>query len=206
MLGRKRLGHPEATAADLEAMTEPRSEMELQAEIDALPLKQRSDLIEAVHGGRAVNDGDLAALAAEWASASRRGLLRAFVLLSPFLVVTVLAMVWFMSRHDSPLSFVGMDVIAGSALTITALLGWAIAWRPLVRAEQANRAKLGLGPPPRRREPSHWVIAWMAAWWIGVVVGALLHAAGISAFSGPVGVIVWIISIWLIKRLLDSRG
>ena len=117
-------GHPEATAAELEAMTEPRSEMELQAEIDALPLKQRSDLIEAVHGGRAVNDGALAALAAEWASASRRGLLRAFVLLSPFLVVTVVAMVWLMSRHDSPLGFVGMVVIAGSALTITALLGW----------------------------------------------------------------------------------
>ncbi len=134
------------------------------------------------------------------------GCLSAFVLLSPFLVVTVVSMVWFMSRHDALLSFVRIVAIGSSALAITGLLGWAVAWRPLVRAEQANRAKLGLGPPPRRREPSHWVNAWVAAWWIGLVVGAVQHAGGITVLSGPAGLITWVTSIWLIKRLLDSRG
>ena len=159
-----------------------------------------------MHSGRAVKDEALASLAAEWASASRHGLLRAFLLFSPLLVVTVVAMVWFMSRNDSPLSFVGMVAVGSFALAMTALVGWAVTWRPLLRAEQANRSKLGLGPPPRRREPSHWIIAWMAAWWMAVVVGALLHAAGITVLASPAGVIVWLASIWAIKRLLDSRA
>ncbi len=36
--------------SELEAMAEPRSEKELQAKIDALPLKQRSDVIETGAG------------------------------------------------------------------------------------------------------------------------------------------------------------
>jgi hypothetical protein len=80
---------------------------------------------------------------------------------------------------------------------------WAIAWRPLVRAERANLTAAGLGPPPPRKEPSHWVVAWLIAWPIAMVLGAVARAVRVP--PGPAGVVIWVGLLWAIKRGLDSR-
>lgn len=92
-----------------------------------------------------------------------------------------------------------------TGLGVMALIFWAGAWRPHVRAEKANLAKAGLGAPPSRREPSHWVIAWLIAWPIAAIVGAALRAVGVTLLAGPVGIVVWFGLVWAVKRVLDSR-
>ena len=187
-------------------MRTPRPQAEIIAEINALPRAQREAIHRAVDERRAVDDAALAPLAAEWALSQRRPLLRVFVLGAPPIVVTALFMVWFTSRNDAPLTAGGAVGLGFFIVGLLWLLGWAIWWRPLVRAERANRAKLGLARPPPRREPSHWVVAALASWWIAMIVGALLLAVGVKALSPSVGIIVWFGLAWLIKRGLDSRN
>jgi hypothetical protein len=100
---------------------------------------------------------------------------------------------------------VGGALFAGGGGVTTGLIVWAVSWRPLVRAERANLALAGVGEPPRRREPSHWVIAWLVAWPIALVVGVLLRAVGVTVLAGPLGIVVWFALLWVVKRALDSR-
>jgi hypothetical protein len=92
-----------------------------------------------------------------------------------------------------------------TAVGMTGLILWAVSWRPLVRAEKANLALAGGGEPPHRREPSHWVIAWLVAWPMAFLVGVLLRAVGISVLAGPLGIVAWFTLVWVVKRALDSR-
>ncbi len=179
---------------------------ELRAEIQALPWQKREALNEAVSEGRAVDDENLAPLAAEWAAERQREMLRIyFRVLAPILIVVLALMLWLLVSND-PEGSVGGAVFAGiTGVGMTALIIWAVGWRPLVRAEKANLALTGVGDPPRRREPSHWVIAWLVAWPIALVVGVLLRAVGVTLLAGPVGIIVWFGLVWAVKRALDSR-
>ncbi len=79
------------------------------------------------------------------------------------MILTVAIVLWLVPRND-PDSRVGAVVFAAfKAIAMMALIVWAVAWRPLVRAEKANLAKAG-GEPPSKRDPSNWVIAWLIAW------------------------------------------
>ncbi len=179
---------------------------ELRAEIQALPWQKREALNEALSEGRAVDDENLAALAAEWAAQRQREMLRIyFGVLAPILVVVVALMLWLVVSND-PEGSLGGAVFAGiTGVGMTALIMWAGSWRPLVRAERANLALTGVGDPPRRREPSHWVVAWLVAWPIAFVVGVLLRAVGVTLLAGPLGIVVWFGLVWAVKRALDSR-
>lgn len=178
---------------------------ELRAEMDGLPWQKREAINEAILGGRAVNDETLALLAAEWAAERQRQTVRLFGVLGALCAVAVGILLWLLTRND-PEGGLGGAMIAGiTALGIGALIVWAVAWRPLVRAEQANLAVAGAGAPPQRREPSHWVVAWLIAWPIAAVIGVLFRAAGVTTLAGPIGLVVWFPLIWAVKRVLDSR-
>lgn len=152
---------------------------ELRAEIQALPWQKREALNEAVSEGRPVDDENLAALATEWAAQRQQEMLRVyFGVLAPILVVVVPLTMWLLVSND-PEGSLGGALFAGiTAVGMTALIVWAASWRPLVRPERANLALTGVGDPPRRRELSHWVIAWPVPWPIALVVGVLLRAVG----------------------------
>ena len=178
---------------------------ELRAEIQELPWQKREALNEAVSEGRAVDDENLAPLAAKWAAERQREMLRIyFGVLTPVLVVVLGLLLWLLVGDD-PEGSVGAALFAGGrAVGMMGLILWA-GWRPLVRAERANLALAGVGEPPRRREPSHWVIAWLVAWPIAFVVGVLLRAVGVTVLAGPLGIVVWFALVWVVKRALDSR-
>lgn len=153
--------------------------------------QKREAINEAILGGRAVNDESLALLAAEWAAERQRQTVRLyFGVLGPLCAVVVGILLWLLTRND-PEGGLGGAMIAG----ITALGSWRSSsgrfWRPLVRAEQANLAVAGAGALPLRREPSHWVIAWLVAWPIAAVIGVLFRAAGVTTLAGPIGLVVW---------------
>jgi hypothetical protein len=179
---------------------------ELRAEIEGLPWQKREALNEAVSEGRAVDDENLASLAAEWAAERQREMLRIyFGILAAVLVVGLVLLSWLLVSND-PEGSVGDALFAGgTAVAMMGLILWAVTWRPLVRAERANLALAGVGEPPRRREPSHWVIAWLVAWPIAFVVGVLLRAVGVTALAGPLGIVVFLQLVWVVKRALDSR-
>lgn len=131
-------------------MRKARSQQELLAEINALPRRQRIAITDAVAQRRAVDDDAVASLAAEWALSQRRDLLRAWLIATPAIVAGALSMVWFMSRNDAPLT-IGTTVVLGVCILVLLwLLYWAIWWRPLVRAERANRARPSLDRPSPR--------------------------------------------------------
>ncbi len=169
-------------------------------------MQQRAVILEAVSEGRAVKDASLALLAGRWAAERRRRTARLYLgVIGPIGVIVVAAMLWLITNND-PEGSLGAAIFAGIAgVGVMALVVWAIAWRPLVRAEKANLALVGVGAPPRQREPSNWVFAWLVAWPIAGVVGLLLRAVGVTILAGPVGVVVWFALIWVVKRALDSR-
>lgn len=177
---------------------------DLRAQIQGLPWQQREAISEAVAAGRSVADADLAPLAAEWAAERRNQTARLYLgFIGPLLILTVAIVLWLVSRNDPDGSF-GAVVFAGATTAVMfALIIWAIAWRPLVRAEKANLAKAGVGAPPSKREPSHWVIAWLVAWPIAAILGAVVRAFGVS--PGPFAVVLWLGLVWAVKRALDSR-
>jgi hypothetical protein len=177
-----------------------------RVQIEALPWQKRDAVRAAVSRGRAVQDENLAALAAEWAAERQRGMQRIYLrVLAPMSVLIVVPMLWLVMRND-PKGSLGSAVFAGIfSFVVGGLVTWAFTWRPLVRAEKANRALLGLSDPPSRREPSHWVMAWLVAWPIGLVVGVLLRAAGVTLLAGPAGFVVWFATVWAVKRSLDTR-
>ncbi len=179
---------------------------ELRAEIQGLPWQKREALNEAVSEGRAVDDENLASLAAEWAAERQREMLRIyFGILAPVLVVGLVLLLWLLVSNDPQGSVGGALFAGGTGVVMMGLILWAVTWRPLVRAERANLALAGVGEPPRRREPSHWVIAWLVAWPIALVVGVLLRAVGVTVLAGPLGIFVWLALVWVVKRALDSR-
>ena len=108
---------------------------ELRAEIQALPWQKREAMNEAISDGRAVDDENLAALAAQWAAERQREMLRIyFGVLAPILVVVVGLMLWLLVSND-PEGSLGGALFAGiTGLGMTALIIWAVSWRPLVRA------------------------------------------------------------------------
>ncbi len=178
----------------------------VQAEIEALSPQTRAVIFEAVTEGRAVKDESLALLAARWAAEQRRRTARLYLgIVGPLCVVVAFSMLWFMTRND-PERTLGAVLFAGTGgIGVIGLVVWAIAWRPLVRAERANLALAGIGAPPRRREPSNWVMAWLIAWPIAAVVGVLLRVVGIAVLSGPIGLVVWVALVWAVKQALDRR-
>ena len=176
---------------------------ELKAQIEGLPWQKREAINDALARGRAVADEDLAPLAAAWAFERRGRTARLYLgFLGPLVILTVAIVLWLVSRND-PDSSVGALVLgAFTAVGMMALIVWAVAWRPLVRAEKANLAKTGAGPPPSKRDPGNWVIAWLIAWPIASIVGLGVRALGVS--PGPVGVVVWVGLLWAVKRGLDN--
>ncbi|MEJ7764872.1 MAG: hypothetical protein WKF86_05205 [Acidimicrobiales bacterium] len=177
---------------------------ELKAQIERLPWQKRAAIIEALARGRAVADEDLAPLAAAWAVERRAWTARLYLgFIGPLMILTVAIVLWLVSRNDPDSSVGAMLFAAFTALGIMTLIVWAGAWRPLVRSEKANLAKAGVGAPPSKREPSHWVTAWLIAWPIASIVGLGVRALGVS--PGPVGVVVWVGLLWAVKRGLDSR-
>jgi hypothetical protein len=179
---------------------------ELRAEIQGLPWQKREALNEAVSEGRAIDDENLAALAAEWAADRQPEMLRIyFGVLAPVLVVVLGLLLWLLVSNDPEGSLDGAVFAGVTAVGMMGLILWAVSWRPLVRAERANLALAGVGEPPRRREPSHWVISWLVAWPIAFLVGMLLRAVGITVLAGPLGIVVWFALVWVVKRALDSR-
>ena len=176
----------------------------VRAQIERLPWQKREAINEALARGRAVADEDLASLAATWAVERRHWTARLYLgIVGPLVILTVAIVVWLASRND-PESSIGTVVFPTFAgVGMMGLIVWAIAWRPLVRAERANLTKAGIGSPPSKREPSHWVIAWLIAWPIASLVGLGVRALGVS--PGPVGVVVWVGLLWAIKRGLDNH-
>ncbi len=182
----------------------PRGE-ELSAQIEALPWQQREAINEAVFQGRAVADAELAPLAAEWAAERRRQTARLYLgVVGPLLILTGTVVIWLTSRNDPEGDFGGLVIAGVMSACVMGLIVWAVAWRPLVRAERANLAKAGVGTPPSGREPSHWVIAWLVAWPIAALLGVVIRALGVSP-TGPLAVVLWLGLVWAIKRALDSR-
>lgn len=179
---------------------------DLRAEIEGLPWQQREAINEAISEGHAVKNESLALLAAEWAAERQRQTVRIyFGVVGPICVVVLAVMLWLLTSND-PDGSIGAAMSAGIAgIGVMALIVWAVGWRPLVRAEQANLALVGIGVPPRRREPSHWVIAWLVAWPIAGVFGLLLRVAGVTILAGPLGIVLWFALVWAVKRALDSR-
>jgi hypothetical protein len=75
---------------------------ELRAEIERLPWQKREALNEAVSEGGAVDDEDLAPLAAQWAADRQREMLRIyFGIVAPVLVVSVVLLSWLLLSNDS---------------------------------------------------------------------------------------------------------
>ncbi len=176
---------------------------ELVAELQALPWQKRQAINEALYEGRAVADHDLATLAAEWAHDRRRWTLRLYLgVMGPLLVLTNASLLWLLVRNDPEFSVGAAAFIGLFTAGLFALIIWAIAWRPLVRAEKANLAKVGLGRPPSYRESAHWVIAWIGAWPVAALLGAGFRALGVTL--GPFSFLVWFGVVWAIKRMLDS--
>lgn len=177
--------------------------LELKVQIEGLPWQKREAINDALTRGRAVADEDLAPLAAAWAVERRGWTARLYLgFLGPLVIVTVAIVLWLVSRNDPDSSVGAMVFAAFTAVGMMALIVWAVAWRPLVRAEKANRAKAGAGAPPSKRDPGNWVIAWLIAWPIASIVGLGVRALGV--WPGPVGVVVWVGLLWAVKRGLDG--
>lgn len=179
---------------------------EIKGDIEALQWQQREAIFEAVRGGRSVGDPSLAALAAEWAQASRSRVRRIFVrVVAPLLVLTLVVELGIIMHNDSSFGVAGAVTVAIVTLLIIGLIMWAVGWRPFVRAEQANLAVTGAATAPRSREPSHWVLAWLIGWPFAALAGFLIHLAGSDALAGPAGLVAWIATLYAIKRGLDRR-
>lgn len=183
-----------------------RSYDEVKADIEALQQQEREMIFGAVRSGRSVDDRSVAPLAAEWARASRMRLRRTFGrIVAPLVAVTLLLEVAFFMRTVPTFGFAGAVTVAALASAFIGLIIWAVGLRPFVRAEQANLAATGAAKPPRSREPSHWVLAWLIGWPFAALAGLLIRAAGSDALAGPVGIVVWIAILYAIKRALDRR-
>ena len=180
---------------------------DVKAEVEGLPWQKREAIFEAVAEGKAVDDEDMALLAAEWAEATRSRLVRIYgYVLLPLVIVTLAVVLWLVTRNDPEASAGGAVFAFVFALLVMGLLVWALAWRPSIRAEKANRAVAGLGPPPTAREAGHWVLAWLIAWPIAAVVGAGIRALGSDVLAGPTGIVVWLALVYGVKKALDSRS
>jgi hypothetical protein len=128
-----------------------------------------------------------------------------FGVLAAVLVLGLVLLFWLLVSNDREGSVGGALLAGGTGVVVMGIILWAVTWRPLVRAGRANLALAGVGEPPHRREPSHWVIAWLVAWPIAFVVGVLPRAVGVTVLAGPLGIVVWLALVWVVKRALDSR-
>ncbi len=183
-----------------------RSMQELRAAIEALPWQQREAIFDATSAGKRVRDEALAQLAAEWAAAQHARLSRIFLLLLVPLGIAAGVGAVVSAQRDAAIDAGGLVFAVAVALMIMSLIFWAEALRPAARAEQANLAALGRAEPPSRRDASNWVLAVLIAWWPAALVGGALAALDVTILSGPVGAVVWLVMIWVVKRTLDSRA
>ncbi len=180
---------------------------EVTAELELLPWQKREALTAAVAKGRAVSNPEFARLAADYADMTHHQLVRIYLwVMAPLLVLVVGGMFWAVSRGDDEFSFGGALLAGVVTFTLFGGLMWAISLRPLVRARQANLHLAGLAEHgPRKRESSHWILAWFIAWPIAAIVGGGLQAVGLK-IAGPLAFVVWVAMLWFVKRALDDRA
>lgn len=163
--------------------------------------------MEAVGNGHAVEDIALARLAADYAEVTRHQLTLLYLWFFIPLGLAVLAAVsWLASKDDEGLDIGAVLFSGAGAVTFLGLITWAIVFRPLTRARQANLHAAGLSDAaPPKRDLSNWVLAWLIAWPIAGIVGAGARAIGLDTES-PVAFLAWVSAIWFAKRALDDRG
>ena len=170
-------------------------------DVERLSRRERAAVGRAVSGGGAVEEERLAALAVERAVARRQRLaLVCFGVLAPLGLLTWWGAEWLLERDDpdgSGLAVRGGYLIGGTL----SLLLWALAWRPLVRAERANRVAGGDEAPRVTRVASGWLRAWGVALTIGWVLGLVLD--GLDLSLGPLGVVLVCLLAWTLKLTSD---
>lgn len=169
---------------------------EINADIEALPSRQKVLLEQAVSSSDRPADGEVARLLAE-----RIGVVRhttgAVILIT--LVAAPILLVAFLKSADGNASWQDASFISLTVVSVLGLFAWAFAYRPLRRKEAQLRGEAELSS-----SGENWVLGALIAWMMTFLVGAVVRALGVdipAAFGWP----LWLLLAWGCKKALDDR-